>query len=212
MSKNFIIIYVSLVFFSMLTIDAKADCTMDVDRSWSYNTSNTHMVWTFKNKSDKTIMYSGIGLKTKDDKIMYEKKTKEYLAPYSILRIEVYVGNLNLDVAGKGFTRCEYQEKPKLEEPNYNTKNLGTNYGNYSKPAPKKDSDNSWVTVLGIIVAIIVGLYNRSFFMGGGVLFGAACLVALLEKGPAIILIIGIPATVALFYFGNKELESREKK
>ena len=48
--------------------------------------------------------------------------------------------------------------------------------------------------------------------MGGGVLFGAACLVALLEKGPAIILIIGIPATIALFYFGNKELESREKK
>jgi hypothetical protein len=100
----------------MLTIDAKADCNTDVDRSWNYNTSNTQMVWTFKNKSDKTIMYSGIGLKTKDDKIMYEKKTKEYLAPYSILRIEVYVGNLNLDVAGKGFTRCEYQEKPKLEE------------------------------------------------------------------------------------------------
>ena len=82
----------------------------------------------------------------------------------------------------------------------------------YSKPAQKKDSDNSWLTLLGTIAAIIVGLYNRSFFMGGGVLFGAACLVALLEKGPAIILIICIPATIALFYFGNKELESREKK
>ena len=60
MNKNFIIIYVSLVFFLMLTIDAKADCNTDVDRSWNYNTSNTQMVWTFKNKSDKTIMYSGI--------------------------------------------------------------------------------------------------------------------------------------------------------
>jgi hypothetical protein len=103
------------------------------------------MLWTFKNKSEKTIIYTGIGLFTKNDKIMYEKKTKEYLLPYSILNTNVYVGNLNLEIAGSGFSRCEYGEVPKSEIPNQqlNSNQNSSSSGDYSSSSYYKNKSHS---------------------------------------------------------------------
>lgn len=82
----------------------------------------------------------------------------------------------------------------------------------HPKPKTEKDPVGSLIMTLGVIATLAVGIYTRSLLMGGGVIFGALSLAVVLTNGPIIILIMGIPATVALFYFGNKEIESRKKK
>ena len=39
---------------------------------------------------------------------MKEQTVKKYLKPFGVVSVKMYVGDLNLDVAGSGFSRCEY--------------------------------------------------------------------------------------------------------
>ena len=82
----------------------------------------------------------------------------------------------------------------------------------HPKPKAEKDPVASWILGLGVLATFVVGIKTKSFLMGGGVLFGTTSLVFAFAPGPPIVLIMVIPVTIALFYFGNKELESRKKK
>ena len=89
-------------------------CGHDVDRSWNYKTEKVfnenfkYASWTFKNKSDKSIVITHIGLNSKNGKTMADVKKDIYLKPFGVAYGKIYVGDLNLDVAGTGFTRCRY--------------------------------------------------------------------------------------------------------
>ena len=105
MKKILAVISLSLLINSSLFAD---HCGHDVDRSWKYTSSKSYASWTFKNKTDKSIVITHIGLYSKGDKIMADVKKDIYLKPFGVAYGKIYVGDLNLDVAGQGFTRCRY--------------------------------------------------------------------------------------------------------
>ena len=97
-------------------------CGHDVDRSWEYISSKSYASWTFKNTTDKSIVITHIGLKSKSDKIMADVDQQIYLKPFGVAYGKIYVGDLNLDVAGVGFTRCKYGSKPIAKKKKYKFK------------------------------------------------------------------------------------------
>jgi hypothetical protein len=108
-----------------------------------------------------------------------------------------------------------YKSKSHSKNKKNYSSNRNYNYdagNNYSKPKAEKDPIITFIMWLGVIATIVVGIYTRSFLMGLGVMSSAISLAAVLTSGPAIILIWTIPATIGLFYFGNKEIENRKKK
>lgn len=108
-----------------------------------------------------------------------------------------------------------YKSKSHSKNKKNYSSNRNYNYdsgNNYSKPKAEKDPVITFIMWLGAITAIVVGIYTRSFLMGIAVMAGAISLAAVLTSSPVIILIMMIPATIALFYFGNKEIESRKNK
>ena len=105
MKKLLAVISLSLLMTSKVFAD---HCGHDVDRSWKYTSSKSYASWTFKNKTDKSIVITHIGLYSKGDKIMADVKKDIYLKPFGVAYGKIYVGDLNLDVAGQGFTRCRY--------------------------------------------------------------------------------------------------------
>ena len=83
-------------------------CGHDVERTWKYTSSKTYASWTFKNKTDNSIVITHIGLNSKTGKTMSDVEKSIYLKPFGVAYGKIYVGDLNLDVAGTGFTRCRY--------------------------------------------------------------------------------------------------------
>jgi hypothetical protein len=127
-------------------------------------------------------------------------------------KTETYPDNQN---SSNSYDNSYYKNKSYSKNKKNYSSNRNYNYdaaNNYSKPKAEKDPVGSLVMTLGVIATLAVGIYTRSLLMGGGVIFGALSLAVVLTNGPTIILIMGIPATIALFYFGNKEIESRKKK
>ena len=121
MKKILIIIIFSFIF----TQSSYADhCGHDVDREWEYTSNKSYASWTFKNKTDKSIVITHIGLNSKDQKTMADVEKNINLKPFGVAYGKIYVGDLNLDVAGTGFTRCRYGKvsAPKKYVP-LNTKN-----------------------------------------------------------------------------------------
>ena len=105
MKKIFIILVLSFVIGKPSYAN---ECGNDFDQSWKYTSNNSYASWTFKNKSDKSIVITHIGLKSKDGRYMADEKTNINLKPFGVSYGNIYVGDLNLDVAGTGFTRCKY--------------------------------------------------------------------------------------------------------
>ena len=111
MKKILTVVVLSFLISSRLLSD---HCGHDVDRSWNYKTEKVfnenykYASWTFKNKSDKSIVITHIGLNSKNGKTMADVKKDIYLKPFGVAYGKIYVGDLNLDVAGTGFTRCRY--------------------------------------------------------------------------------------------------------
>ena len=84
-------------------------CGHDLDRDWEWGSGKTYMVWTIKNKTNKSIVITSVGLWAKDNETeMLRKKKEYYIKPFGVKEISVYVGDLNLDVSGSGFTSCRY--------------------------------------------------------------------------------------------------------
>ena len=87
-------------------------CGHDLDRSWNWDLNKSHMEWTIKNKTNKSIVITSAGLWAEDNETEMVRKRKEYyVKPFGVIEISVYVGDLNLDVAGSGFTACRYGTK-----------------------------------------------------------------------------------------------------
>ena len=65
--------------------------------------------WTFKNKTKKDIIITSIGLWAKDNQtVMAEAKRKIHLKPFGVIYSTLYVGDINLEVKGSGFSSCKY--------------------------------------------------------------------------------------------------------
>ena len=103
--------------------NAYSNCYDDLDASWKYADDKRMMIWSFKNKNNKNIKITKIGLKSKDGKTMYEQQPQVrddpegavlvgdedfYIKPFGATRPFIYPGKLNFDVAGKGFYNCIY--------------------------------------------------------------------------------------------------------
>ena len=114
------------VFFLIYSFEASAShCGHDIDRSWHFTSSsysknkltksqiNSGMAkyarWTFKNKTKKDIIITSIGLWAKDNQtVMAEVKRKIHLKPFGVIYSTLYVGDINLEVKGSGFSSCKY--------------------------------------------------------------------------------------------------------
>jgi len=62
----------------------------------------------FKNKSDKEITITGVGLWSKDKKIIKDEIREIYLKPYGVVNNSLIIENINMDVAGDWFYRCQF--------------------------------------------------------------------------------------------------------
>ena len=71
MKKFLSIIALSLLISSKLFA---SHCGHDFDRNWKYTSAKTYASWTFKNKTDKSIVITHIGLNSKTDKTMADVK------------------------------------------------------------------------------------------------------------------------------------------
>jgi uncharacterized membrane protein YhaH (DUF805 family) len=170
------------VFFLIYSFEASAShCGHDIDRSWHFTSSsysknkltksqiNSGMAkyarWTFKNKTKKDIIITSIGLWAKDNQtVMAEAKRKIHLKPFGVIYSTLYVGDINLEVKGSGFSSCKYGVPSKTtKKKNYNAKK-------YFKPAIKyeqKPKDNFTLPNLiliiatGLLIYIFVAAKNR---------------------------------------------------
>ena len=126
-----------------------ATCGEDVKRSWKYSDNKNYAKWTFKNTSDKSIVMTSIGLYSKSDKIMSDVSKNIYLKPFGVANGKIYVGDLNLDVAGSGFTTCRYG-KPEVKKQSSSSSSSGK----------KGSSGHNWwpAIIAGIFIAIVAGL------------------------------------------------------
>ena len=151
----------------MISYSWSNHCGHDTDRSWFYtknysskyavNKSNSpkYARWTFKNKTNKQITIQSIGLWSKGRMIMKEQKVNKYLKPFGIINVRMYVGDLNLDVAGSGFSRCNYG-KPIVEK-NKSYSNRSKEYYKSKTKSKKRNYDDNF-TLFNLILLIISGL------------------------------------------------------
>ena len=113
--KKFLAIIILCIFWN---VNAYAKCSDDLDRSWKYGPDNYFMIYTFKNKTNKSIIITRVGLKDKSGNIMAEQKVYVrkcadcavpvgdddlYINPYGVNKILISVNHLNLEVAGDLF-------------------------------------------------------------------------------------------------------------
>lgn len=145
-------------------------CGHDTTRSWkftsTYNSSYAvnksrakYALWTFKNKTNKQITIKSIGLWSTNREIMKEQKFDKYLKPFGVIELKMYVGDLNLDVSGSGFSRCTYGKPPKKSsQPLYKKPSTQKKY-TYKKP--KKYDDN--FTLFNLFLLLISGLLIAIF-------------------------------------------------
>jgi len=163
-------IFFSSIFLLISSNSWANHCGHDVDRSWIYtqNYSSKYRVdksrakyayWTFKNKTNKQITIQSIGLWSAGRIIMKEQKVNKYLKPFGIINAKMYVGDLNLDVAGSGFSRCNYG-KPIIKKNNtYNQKpSTYSKPKTYYKPKIKKKRNEDNFTLFNLFLLVLAGL------------------------------------------------------
>ena len=140
--------------------NAYAGCTDDLDRNWEWSPGKQWMKWTIKNKSNKHIVITSIGLKAKDGSIMREEKpwhkvydkAKDsypvgdedfYLKPYGISIKLIFTDDLNLDVSGSGYTSCKYGTRPVVTKQNKKSSSSNT-----TKPKEQSGTSGSSKSLL----------------------------------------------------------------
>jgi hypothetical protein len=83
-------------------------CTKVVDATVDRNNPK-YVIYTFKSKTDKPLIITSVLLKSKNGKIMRENKKNLQLQPFGVIVGEtMYVGDLNLEVAGQTYFSCRY--------------------------------------------------------------------------------------------------------
>jgi hypothetical protein len=124
-----------IIFISTICQEVYSKCNDDIDRNWFWTKSSSkkysyysktskwekakktnasYQVWEFKNKTNKKITIKRIGLYASDNQTkMKQKNVNLYIKPFGVRSTYMYVGDLNLDVAGSGFSACFYGEPEK---------------------------------------------------------------------------------------------------
>ena len=164
------IITLSVIIFFLINSNSWADhCGHDIDRSWIYTKgySSNYRVdksrakyanWTFKNKTKKHITIKSIGLWSKDRVEMKRYKANKYLKPFGVINIKMYIGDLNLDVAGSGFSSCKYG-KPVVKKNTYNQKpSTYSKPKTYYKPKVKKRRNDDNFTLFNLFLLTVAGI------------------------------------------------------
>ena len=88
-----------------------AGCVDDLDDKATYIENNQYLEFEFKSKSDKAIVISPWGLKSTEGTFMKKSNEEIYIKPFGVKTESLYVGDLNLDVAGKYSFECKYWTK-----------------------------------------------------------------------------------------------------
>ena len=150
--KKFLAIIILCIFWN---VNAYAKCSDDLDRSWKYGPDNYFMIYTFKNKTNKSIIITRVGLKDKSGNIMAEQKVYVrkcadcgvpvgdddlYINPYGVNKILISVNHLNLEVAGSGFWSCKYGTFPVFNE---QTNSSSSSSSSSTSSKSKQKSNNS---------------------------------------------------------------------
>lgn len=153
-----------------------ATCNDDMDRKWFWSNSSSqnydyylkkrkwnkvnkqdakYIIWEFKNKTKNKITIKRIGLYAKGNSTkMKTNNVDKYLKPFGITYATMYVGDLNLDVSGSGFSACTYGE-PKKTKIETKKPSKNQNYY-YKKPKSKRSGDN--FTLFNLFLLSLVGL------------------------------------------------------
>ena len=156
-------------------------CGHDMDRSWFYSKSSLkkydyysqtykyqkvkknyakYQVWTFKNKTNKKITIKRIGLYASDNKTVMKRKNIDlYLKPFGVITATMYIGDLNLDVSGYGFSACRYGQPVVKKNDAYKKKPnvyLKPKKSYKSKSKNKRYDDN--FTLFNLLLLVISGL------------------------------------------------------
>ena len=172
-----------IIFISTICQEVYSKCNDDIDRNWfwtkssskKYNyysktskwektkkTNASYQVWEFKNKTNKKITIKRIGLYASDNQTkMKQKNVNLYIKPFGVRSTYMYVGDLNLDVAGSGFSACFYGEPEKrnaLQRAEPKKK-----YNFEKKPKLKKPQDN--FTLFNLILLALSGALIMIFVM-----------------------------------------------
>ena len=122
----------------------ETSCHDDIDTSWRYSNDKTSIIWTRKNKTKNSIIITGQGLWAKNNKTVMIKTTKEILVkPFEVKTSQIYLGNLNLDVAGSAFSSCKYGSVVKA-----------SSNSNYNKS--KSDEGMKWWYWVLLLIALMV--------------------------------------------------------
>jgi hypothetical protein len=122
-------------------INEKKECSANVnlDRSWEYTGYfKENMTYNFKSKADKPITITSIGLKTSDNKIVFEKSMNTYIGPYSVGYSTANIGDINKDVVKYGFYRCQWSTGVNLQTKPSNTYISPNNTNSGAKDLLKK--------------------------------------------------------------------------
>jgi len=155
---------ISLIFSSQLL----ANCINDIDKSWRYTSSyNTNYIvpksrakyqrWEFKNKTEKQITINSISLRSKGGLTMKESVVKRYIKPFGVTVIRMYVGDLNLEVAGNGYYKCQYG-KPTVKKSNSYKPKTSSKPKTYYKPKPTKKRYDDNFTLFNLFLLVVGGL------------------------------------------------------
>ncbi len=159
------LLLISLIFSSQ----SLASCIKDIDKSWRYTSSfNSNYIvskskakyqrWEFKNKTQKDITIYSIRLESTDGITMKKTVVNKYLKPFGVVTIRMYVGDLNLDVAGNGAYDCNYG-KPVVKKNSYNQKpSISTKPKSSYKPKPKRKRYDDNFTLFNLVLLVIAGL------------------------------------------------------
>jgi len=106
MKKFYIIISFVFIFFAEAVAN---DCDNFLQVKANYTNNNKYIEFEFKSSSpDKTIKILEYGLLNKSGRYMIKGPRHVYVSPYKIRKREIYVGDLNLNFAGKFRYTCTY--------------------------------------------------------------------------------------------------------
>jgi hypothetical protein len=110
------ILWIFLLSFFWCNFVLANHCGHDLEKKLSYSTNKNTIFWNIKNKTNKNIIITKLGVWAKDNKSVIREDTKGYdISPYAKIRLEFYIGNLNREAFGNYFSACKYGKRT-LEE------------------------------------------------------------------------------------------------
>jgi hypothetical protein len=149
MKKLLLTLFLMLLFASSASAQNTETCGNKFVSAEEDGRTKDMIFMIFKNKSDKEITITGVGLWSKDKKTIKEETREIYLKPYGKVNSSLQISDINMDVAGSWVYRCKFGIPKSV-----------SNEINSSKPSFISVVYNSFPTffwyILGTIVVLII--------------------------------------------------------